>query len=82
MQFSIYASRAALKLVSSFSYFSIYIKRSFRSGFSQTWDRDPKWGLQTMLWGPQMISLMSNVLFFSHSTVNNPASSISVEGYF
>ena len=33
---------------------------------SQTWGRDPKWGPQIILWGPQMISLMYS--FVSQST--------------
>ena len=31
---------------------------------SQTWGRDPKWGPQIILWGPEMITLMSNVIYF------------------
>ena len=33
---------------------------------SQSWGRDPKWGPQTILWGPQMISLMSFSPSLSH----------------
>ena len=30
---------------------------AYTSG-SQTWGRDPNWGLQIILWGPQMTSLI------------------------
>ena len=34
---------------------------------SQTWGRDPKWGPQIILWGPQMIGL----IFFSFLTLSH-----------
>ena len=40
-----------------------------RSG-SQTWGWDPKWGPEIILWGPQMISLMSIFLSLSHKESN------------
>ena len=38
----------------------------FYSSGSQTWGRDPKWGPQIILWGPQMISLMSILFSLSY----------------